>query len=65
MAKASSWRGEQLLQERLIILYLLIVDTYIISFEKNTVDFVKKPYLKIGPIIILKINLCINYMSKS
>lgn len=43
MAKASSWRGEQLLQERLIIrvMYLLIVDAYIISFEKNTVDFVK------------------------
>lgn len=56
MAKASSWRGEQLLQERLIILYLLIVDAYIISFEKNTVHFVKK----IGPIIILKINFFIN-----
>lgn len=60
MAKASSWRGEQLLQERLIILYLLIVDAYIISFEKKHGWFCNEPYLKIGPIIILKINLCIN-----
>lgn len=38
-----------LLQERLIILYLLIVNAYIISFEKNTVDFVKKTLSKHWP----------------
>lgn len=50
MAKASSWRGEQLLQERLIILYLLIVDAYIISLEKNTVDFIKNLILRLAPL---------------